>query len=226
TFTNLRDVINTLQGSFINAVINTTAKTVTVTALVSGALGDLTVFDKSSSAFTLNPSSGFLTGGGGSSVTVGNIPISISDLNTTYHGLTTAINFYVSNLVTASINSATQVITIISSLKGLAGNSIKFSASVPDGAYVLSPLGGFLSGATAFHAGGTLDYTANPSEGEIIVIDGDTFEFDTDNSGIVAGSILVPISGIGITYSGLMNAINTAGQAVATLDVVQKHMDL
>src|SRR5207247_4088984 len=37
TFTNLRDVINTLQGSFINAVINTTAKTVTVTDLVSGS---------------------------------------------------------------------------------------------------------------------------------------------------------------------------------------------
>lgn len=80
-----------------------------------------------------------------------------------------------------------------------------------------------LSGDTpvnAVSADGTITFTGTVSDGELVTIGDDVYEFDTGD-GVAEGNILVDVSG-GQTASDAVTALNTAINANATEDVTSE----
>lgn len=224
TFQNLASAVSSLVGGLVTVVQDKVANTITFTARPFGPSGNNIFFIKGGgvTAFTLNPNGGFLTGGDNSAVSPGNQPIPIGGLDDTFQRLTSAITADVPT-VTATIDTTKKIVTVTAVTEGTSGNTIAFSDFAPDAAYSLVPANGFLNGGTAQNAAGSLTYTGQPSDGDVVVIGQTEYEFDSNDSGICPGAVPIFInpSGVGFTYSGLVNSVNAHGEAVATLDVIR-----
>lgn len=198
TFTNLTNAINATHGT-VTASINIMTSTITLTSKYQGPrTPPITLVQYVANLITppFTISGPVLTGGifPGDGITLGNIgvPVYSSEIvSAAYERLAEVVN-QSSTTVTAAHNVATSQVVFYAISYGLPGNIIRF-VSTGTG-FTISPTIGYLDNGLDTRAGGWIFYTANPADGDFVNIDGTTFEFDSDNTQSIPGSILVPFS--------------------------------
>jgi hypothetical protein len=163
---------------------------------------------------------GGLTGGSFSDVVLPLIGVFITTADETWARLVEAITVH-STSVFAEFDAGANTVTVHAIETGLAGNDVVFdTAGAPP--VVLTPAMGFLSGGTDTHAGGHIEYTGQPADGETVTVGGVIYEFDNNGLSTIvldpqAGTVTttgVNVVGVGTVFTSLSNfsVIDVSGQ--------------
>lgn len=222
SYDSLRTTINATTEAF-TAVINGIFGTVTVTSTEPGPHSPPIPFETTDSGATLNPNTGFMAGGSFIGVVGDNIPVLISAgvadaaLTDTYTRLVEQINLN-STSVTAEIDTTLQVVTVRAIQSGIEGNEVAFLAVLAGTPFTLAPTSGHLEGGTEIHAGGHVEYTGQPLDGETLTIGAMIYEFDDDGS-TTGTNVAIPIgTTANDTYATLVGRVNTDSIVTAEQD--------
>jgi hypothetical protein len=204
TFTNLTNAINA-TSSQVTASINTGTNVVTITATAIGQQDPAIGFSKVGTNYTLAPPSGGLTGGAYSNVTPPNIAVFVTTEDETWARLVEEININ-STSVFAEFDLTAKTVTVFAIEPGLVGNDVVFDTfgAVPA---TLNPATGFLGGGAATHAGGHVEYTGQPADGDTFTVGTITYEFDSNGS---TQTTLVPQAGTVTTTGKNVVGVGTA----------------